>query len=441
MEDSILVTYRIAFHGALAAAAEEIASLETTGHWQGRGESTALFRRCQGWVVDVREEGPGEGEVDVALPTVNLSNNSPFTDLYMAIASGAFPALLEFDKAQIVDIQLPAAFLDQFPGPGWGADRLIARFRETNPGPLMVGTIVKPVAGLTPVEVASDCAVAAAARVVWIKDDQKMLNPAYCPLIPKVAAVVRALSDVEQQTGRRRPLYAPQVTARADRVLDEARRAIDAGAEAVMLNFMASGFNALEILAEAQLGVPVYAHCGGKETMTRVSGQGVHPQLVALLARLCGADLIRVSAPGGDLVHSDPPTVQRCLEACTRSLPGQPALLPAVSGGLNPANLPRTLDVCGRDVLFLAGRGVAGHPNGIKGGVRAMEQAAQAWIDGIDLQVYAHDHAELRAYLGTLGTKAAGAYEDAVEETSSGRPYGSITSGVRTKPSLSEDES
>jgi hypothetical protein len=70
-----------------------------------------------------------------------------------------------------------------------------------------------------------------------------------------------------------------------------------------------------------------------------------------------------------------------------------------------------------------------------------MEQAAQAWIDGIDLQVYAHDHGELQAYLGTLGTKAAGAYEDAVEETSSGRPDGSIPSGVRTKPSLREDES
>jgi len=241
---------------------------------------------------------------------------------------------------------------------------------------------VKPVGGLTPEQVAADCASAATAGVVFIKDDQKMLNPAYCPLVERVRAVHVAFDRVEQQTGQRRPLYAPHITTRPDRLLDAGRRAIDAGAEALMVNFLATGFPALEMLVESDLDVPLYAHCGGKETMTRVEHQGMSAALVLTLDRLVGADLIRISAPGGDLVHSDAPTVHACLDAANRPLGASRPLVPAVSGGLNLGNLAATLDVCGDDILVLAGRGVANHPGGVGAGVSAMREAARAWAIG-----------------------------------------------------------
>ena len=63
-------------------------------------------------------------------------------------------------------------------------------------------------------------------------------------------------------------------------------------------------------------------------------------------------------------------------------------MMPAVSGGLNPVNLPQTLDVCGPGALFLVGRGVSSHPDGTVAGVKAMEQAVDAWTAHRDLGEY-----------------------------------------------------
>ena len=154
MRDAVVVTYRVTDEEEpLEAVAANLAVVETTGAWPGAGDGTELFKRCMGSVVDVREEAPGCGEVDIALPLENFSLTSPFTDLYMEIATGYAPAKLTFREAQIRDVRLPAALLEQFPGPAWGAVRLRERMRESVGPGLLVGTIVKPVSGLTPAEV------------------------------------------------------------------------------------------------------------------------------------------------------------------------------------------------------------------------------------------------------------------------------------------------
>jgi len=54
------------------------------------------------------------------------------------------------------------------------------------------------------------------------------------------------------------------------------------------------------------------------------------------------------------------------------------AAVPAVSGGLDPRNLPDNIRYFGKDALFLAGTGIAKHQDGIRGGVRAMQEQRQA---------------------------------------------------------------
>ena len=58
------------------------------------------------------------------------------------------------------------------------------------------------------------------------------------------------------------------------------------------------------------------------------------------------------------------------------------AAVPAVSGGLDPSNLPDNIRYFGTGALFLAGTGIAKHPDGITGGGKAMREAAKAAMKG-----------------------------------------------------------
>jgi len=65
----------------------------------------------------------------------------------------------------------------------------------------------------------------------FIMDDQKMLNPSYCPLAELVERVMEAVRKAEEKTGQY-ALYAPNITSRSDHILENALTAIDKGARA-----------------------------------------------------------------------------------------------------------------------------------------------------------------------------------------------------------------
>lgn len=65
------------------------------------------------------------------------------------------------------------------------------------PDPIL-GTIIKPCAGLTEKEVAEKCYLAAKGGVKFIKDDEKMLGPFYCQPKKKIKLVSEALKKAYQ---------------------------------------------------------------------------------------------------------------------------------------------------------------------------------------------------------------------------------------------------
>jgi ribulose 1,5-bisphosphate carboxylase large subunit-like protein len=265
------------------------------------------------------------------------------------------------------------------------------------PDELILGTIVKPTAGLTPAEVADICYQAAVGGVRFIKDDEKMLNAAYCPLADRVRTVMEALKRAEDQTGQR-VLYAPHITTTPEHLLENAHIALDNGAPALMVNFFAAGFNSLETLRR-QLGVPIYAHCGGKEAFGRAPGQGVDPNAVVRFVRLLGGDFFRVSTVGGYLVGGKPEEVRALARVMSEPMDGIQPMLAAVSGGLNPRTLGANLEIFGTNAMMLAGTGITLHPMGVNAGTAALRQAAEAFRAGVSLEAYAATHPELAATL------------------------------------------
>jgi len=316
------------------------------------------------------------GTVAFAYPLHNLDlENSAFEHIWVSMITG-MSAMPNLKKYRLLDFTLPEADYAHFPGPQFGIEgtRRILGITEEEP---IIGTIVKPTCGLTPDEVADICEEAAAAGIKFIKDDERMMNPPYCPLKERVQKVSERLRKVYETTGNR-VLYTPHITTGPQRILDDARTAIEAGANGLMLVFIAAGFESLRILAESpDVNVPIYAHCCGKEHWSRAPGQGIDQRVIAKLARLMGGDYFRIGALGGYFAKGDVGEAAILRPALTDGMGDIRAAVPAVSGGLDPDNLPDNIEYFGTGALFLAGSGIAKHPDGITGGVRAMREAAR----------------------------------------------------------------
>ncbi len=383
-DECMLATYYLEADGDLAQVARDVIVLETTGGWDGPGTPPELFARCTGTVVEVQEERPGVGRVTVAFPLVNFDlDGSAFASAWLSMVGGGTHALLAYRKSRLVDFVLPEAALNAFPGPRFGIEGT-RRLLGLDAGMPVIGTIVKPTAGLTPAEVADLCYRFAAGGVRFIKDDEKMLSPSYCPLRERVRQVVAALRRAEDQTGQR-VLYAPHITTSPWNLVRAAETALAEGANALMVNFFAAGFQSLEVLRR-EFDVPIYAHCGGKEAFGREPGQGVSPEVVARFARLLGGDYFRTGVLGGYLVGGSAPELHALTQVLTEPMGCIRPVAPVLSGGLKPANLAENLQAFGGDVLALAGTGLTRHPQGIAVAVQEMLRIAGEVAGGKGVQ-------------------------------------------------------
>jgi len=380
-EGCLVAQFFLETEGELVETAEETVRHETAGKWDRPGIPSDLFKRSAGFLLDHERTGPNQGVVTFAYPLHNLDlEHSAFTGIWTSMITG-MSAMPNLKKYRLLDFTLPDEVYGYFPGPRFGIEgtRAILRISEKEP---IIGTIVKPTVGLTTDEVAEICGEAAAAGIKFIKDDERMMNPAYCPLKGRVAKVARKLRQVYEETGNR-VIYAPHITTGPDKILDAARTAVEAGANALMFVFIAAGFESLRLVAEnPDVAVPIYAHCCGKEHWSRAEGQGIDQRVVAKLARMMGGDYFRIGALGGYFAKHEVGEAAVLKPALTDTMGNLLPAVPAVSGGLDPGNLGENIRYFGTDALFLAGTGIAKHPDGISGGVRAMAEAAAAALKG-----------------------------------------------------------
>ena len=79
--------------------------------------------------------------------------------------------------------------------------------------------------------------------------------------------------------------------------------------------------------------------------------------------------------------------------------------MPVSSAGNRPSSIGANIKTLGTDMMFLAGGGIHGHPDGSTAGAKAMMQAAQAALSGISLEEAAKTHPELARALPTLELK------------------------------------
>ena len=384
----LIAKYHVETDLPIQKAAEAIAAEQSTGTWTDvRGQDNPLAARV------VSAQG---SEVEIGFPEELFEpGNVP---QYLSVVAGNLFGLGALKKVRLQDVIFPQSLTRAHKGPRFGiedARKILGVYDRP-----LVGTIVKPKVGLDPAGTAAVAEAAVRGGLDLVKDDETLTDQSFCPLIPRLEAVMSSLDRVEKETGKK-AFYAVNVTAGADRILERAEEAVDHGANMVMIDVLTAGFSSLETLSQ-NLNVPVHVHRTMHGAFTRDKSHGISMLVIAKLVRMMGGTNLHTGSYMGKMAGETEEN-DLCRDALRDEWGGYKRVFPVASGGVYPAKVHGNLDGYGIDCIVQAGGGVHGHPDGTTAGARAMVQATEAWLKHIDLMEYAKDHKELEVALKFWG--------------------------------------
>jgi ribulose-bisphosphate carboxylase large chain len=337
-------------------------------------------------------------EVEISWPFENVGPS--LTALFTTVAGNLFE-LSPFSGLRLCDLRIPRAFGDAYPPPGFGVSGT-RRLAGVENGPL-IGTIIKPSVGLSPDATAELVGALCAAGIDFIKDDELQTDSPHNPLAARVAAVMRAVNDHAERTGKK-VMVAFNLTGDLDAMLRGHDLVLAHGGTCVMVNMLSVGFAAVAHLRR-NCALPIHGHRAGWGMLSRHPLLGMDYAAFQVFARLAGVDHLHVNGLRNKFCESDESVIASARAVLTPLWDDAPfAAMPVFSSGQTAAQAPDTYRALGTtDLLYLAGGGLMAHPGGIAAGVAALRQAWDAAQAGISLEAYARDHAELAEALGFYG--------------------------------------
>jgi ribulose-bisphosphate carboxylase large chain len=385
------------FHPAKGVSAENAALAicreGTSGPRAPASPQTGYALRLEGEVAAVTPHGSGYiARIRYPAEVFEPGNIAQ----YLSILAGNVSGIADVEGIRLVDVEYPEPLVRPFKGPKFGIDGVRKLIGCKNRP--YIGTVIRPKAGLTPEDTAAVAYEAAIGGVDLIIDSEIMADQEFCPIESRVPLVMAELDDAKDETGRQ-VLYAVNVTARTDKIVERAAGAIDLGANMIMVDAFATGFGAVQALAEnPDIRVPVHVHRTMHAALTRYPGHGIAMRPLAQMIRLLGADQLQTGTVTGKTPH-DAARVKLSMEVLTCSCHNVKPVFPVSGGGLHPLIVARELDALGTDIILMAGAGIYGHPDGIAAGARAMRQAVDAYLEGKTAEEYSKDHFELERAL------------------------------------------
>lgn len=422
MNDRIRATYRIETPHALEHAAAVLAGEQSSGTFVALpGETDALQARHRARVERITPLEPADApslpgsrpprdaprppryhraELVVSFPLENVGPNLPA--LLSTVAGNLFE-LAEFSGLRLLDLELPDAFAEAYPGPAFGVAGT-RRLTGVSDGPIL-GTIVKPSVGLTPEQTAALAGELAEAGIDFIKDDELMADPPHSPLASRVEAVMRVLNRHADRTGKR-VMYAFNVTDEPDRMLHHHDTVARAGGTCVMVSLNSVGLGGVSLLRRHS-ALPIHGHRNGWGLWTRCPALGMEFAAYQKLWRLAGVDHLHVNALGNKFWEPDDSVVAsiRAMRVPLFDAGRAYTAMPVLSSGQWGGQAPETYRRAGTaELMYLAGGGIMAHPAGPAAGLVAIRQAWEAAVAGIPLAEYARNRPELRAQLEKFGS-------------------------------------
>jgi 2,3-diketo-5-methylthiopentyl-1-phosphate enolase len=323
---------------------------------------------------------PGEryADIRIAYPDINFSRDLP------ALLVTVFGKLSMDGKIKLLDLDVSEDFASAFPGPKFGLNG-VRDLLGVAERPLLM-SIFKSVVGYDLANLQDQFYKQALGGVDLIKDDEILFENPLTPLEKRVEACMDAARRAEAETGQKL-LYAVNLTGPTSQLAANARKAINAGANALLFNVLAYGYDVLhELSSDKSINVPLAAHPAMAGAMYPSPHYGISASLLlGKLMRLAGADLVLFPSPYGSVVMPKEENLA-VKDALLEPLHGLRTSFPVPSAGIHPGLVPLILKDFGTDVVVNAGGGIHGHPMGTAAGGQAFRQAIAATLNHVPLR-------------------------------------------------------
>ncbi|QAY66117.1 2,3-diketo-5-methylthiopentyl-1-phosphate enolase [Paenibacillus protaetiae] len=355
----------------------------TVGSWTDLPEARkAEMEKHLGKVLSVEVHEPAGGEryadIRIAYPDINFSRDIP------ALLVTIFGKLSMDGKIKLIDIDVSEQFQSAFPGPKFGLPG-VRELLGVYDRPLLM-SIFKSVIGHDISNLREQFYKQALGGVDLIKDDEILFENPLTPLEKRVETCMEAARQASEETGQKL-LYAVNITGPTSRLAQQARKAIAAGANAILLNVLSYGYDVLhELSTDPSITVPIAVHpaMGGAYYQSPHYGIGASV-LFGKLMRLAGADLVLFPSPYGSVIMPKEENLA-VKDVLLSELGGMRTSFPVPSAGIHPGLVPLILRDFGQDVVVNAGGGIHGHPMGTAAGGKAFRQAIDAVLAGQTLE-------------------------------------------------------
>jgi 2,3-diketo-5-methylthiopentyl-1-phosphate enolase len=416
MEKYVIGTYYVGLPPMIDARdlAKAAAVEQSTGTWTlVPGETVQVRKRHVAKVVGIYEVPQYEYSlprdierrqyiIQVAFPWENFGQQIPMllTTVIGNIALGG--------RIKCLDMRFPKSWLKGFKGPKFGIKGL-RKLLNVKKRPF-VNNMIKPCVYTSAKMGADLCYEAAAGGADIIKDDELLANACFNSIEERVPLFMEAIDKADSEKSEK-TIFTVNITDEVPKMFENAERAIELGANGLMVNFLAVGYSAFRHVCEdPSLKVPVLAHMDvtGAMSYSPITGIGTNI-VIGKLPRICGSDITVFPAPYGKA----PILRERFLHmAHDMIMPlhniGQTAPMP--SGGISPGHVEEVIDDLGLDIVIGTGAGIHAHPMGPRAGAIAFRQAIDAKMNGIPVSRYAKEegHEELKAAMDAWGSSKTG---------------------------------
>jgi 2,3-diketo-5-methylthiopentyl-1-phosphate enolase len=370
----------------------------STGTWMRIREDTPEIRqkltgKCIGY-YEIPSDDPytKKAIVQIALPIDAWQANAPM--LLLAVAGNCFAVS---NKSRVLDVTFPKSIIEQFPGPKFGVEGMRKLLDIPDRPPVL--HIIKPKMGMTPEQTAQQVYDTAIGGADLSKDDEMCSDVYNCDTLDRAKAVGEAVDRAAQKTGRKL-CYLVSVTDDVDKVKDKAKRAIDAGAGGLLLAYSA-GFSMLKVLAsDPDINVPIMLH---PSHLISLLPSINWPTLVKFV-RMCGGDMMMGPSIWSSMPVTSLEEALRTAQVAQAPMHGLKRMWAMPSAGVHPGLVDILIDEFGTDVIVPAGGGILGHPMGYTAGAKAMRQAIEAKMAGLNREEAAEKYPELKSAFECWGT-------------------------------------
>lgn len=334
--------------------------------------------------------------VTLTWPYENVGSN--LSNLCATVAGNLYE-LKPFSGLKLLDIEIPTEYTWKYKGPKFG---IPGTFELAGvKGRPIIGTIIKPSVGLSPEATGQRVKTMIEAGLDFIKDDELMGDSPHSPFFERVDAVMEQIHRFSDRMGRR-PMFAFNISGDLDDMRRRHDYVLQKGGTCIMISLNWVGISGvLSMYKHSQL--PIHGHRNGWGLFTRSEALGMEFMAYQKIWRMAGVDHIHTNGIRNKFCETDD-SVITAVKACLTPMHGGYEVVPVISSGQWAGQAVDTYQAIGStDVMYLCGGGIVGHPSGIQAGVKSVQQAWEAALQGKSLKAYAADHVELKEALAYYG--------------------------------------